>query len=191
MIRTTLLLTLPLALVACSTEHEKADDTVGADGSQSPKSNPLIERFDDTVLVVDANGVGPKGTEPFRFGSKRDEVDAGLTKAFGTAPEIGENAECGAGPMQFSSYGPLQVAYQDDRFAGWFLRAGEGVTSVDGIRPGVTTLSALKGERAVREIDSTLPGEFEYTSADFGTIRGFSVGDTITALQAGLSCVFR
>ena len=70
-------------------------------------------------------------------------------------------------------------------------RAGDGVTSVDGIRPGVTTLSALKGERAVREIDSTLPGEFEYTSADFGTIRGFSEGDTITALQAGLGCVYR
>jgi hypothetical protein len=191
MIRTTLLLTLPLALLACSNEPEEADDTAGADLSQSPTSNPLIERFGDTVLVVDANGVGAKGAEPFRFGSERDEVDAGLTGAYGTAPEIGENAECGAGPMQFSTYGPLQVAYQNDRFTGWLLRAGDGVTSVDGIRPGVTTLSALKGERAVREIDSTLPGEFEYTSADFGTIRGFSEGDTITALQAGLGCVYR
>ena len=35
-------------------------------------------------------------------------------------------------------------------------------------------------------------GEFEYTTADFGTITGFAEdGETVTALQAGISCFFR
>ncbi len=40
-------------------------------------------------------------------------------------------------------------------------------------------------------IESTLPGEFQYETADFGLIGGFSEGDRITALQAGISCNFR
>ena len=100
------------------------------------------------------------------------------------------NPECGAGPMEFSQYGPLQIGYLDGKFAGWFLREGEGVVTSDGIRPGAT-IDALKGERQVRELDTTLPGEFEYTAADYGTIRGFAESGKITALQAGVSCFFR
>ncbi len=191
MIRKPFLLALPLLVAGCGSDPDNSDETAAPAAIQSPRSNPLIERFDDTAIVVDANGVGARGSEPFRFSAPRGEVDAALSDAFGSEPELGENSECGAGPMQFSTYGPLTVAYQDDRFAGWFLRPGERVTTVDGIRPGTTTFQALKDERQVREIESTLPGEFEYTSLDYGTIRGFSEGETITGLQAGLSCFFR
>jgi hypothetical protein len=94
--------------------------------------------------------------------------------------------------MDFSQYGPLQLAFLDGKFAGWFLREGEAVATSDGVRPGVSTLDALKGERQVQELDTTLEGEFQYTTADYGTITGFAdEAGNIDALQAGVSCFFR
>ena len=146
----------------------------------------------DVVIVVDANGLGAKGEEPLRFGAPRDEVDKAIEAAFGAAPGTSSNEECGAGPMEFSQFGPLQIAYMDGSFAGWFLRQGEGMATSDGVRPGETTFVDIKRERQVRELDTTLPGEFQYTTADYGTITGFAEdGETVTALQAGISCFFR
>lgn len=191
--RTASLLALPLLLLACSQEPEgEALETRDLEGSEASLTNPLVERFDKAVVVVDADGLGPTGTEPFRFGAQRSEVDAALEEAFGEAPVRERNEECGAGPMDFSQFGPLQVAYMDGELRGWFLRDGDRVVTSDGVQPGVTTLESLKLERPVRELDTTLEGEFEYTTADFGTITGFAEdGANVTALQAGISCFFR
>ncbi|SFP13756.1 hypothetical protein [Qipengyuania nanhaisediminis] len=184
MIRAVSLAALPIAigLAACSDEP-----------APEPAPTQVVDRFEEARIIVNANGLAAasdKGAMVMRFGSPRAEVDAMAESAWGEAGEQSRQEECGAGAMDFTSYGPLQIAYQDDRFAGWFVRGGDGVVTSDGIRTGAT-LEALKSERQVREIDSTLPGEFEYTTGDFGTIRGFAEDGTITALQAGLSCFFR
>lgn len=141
--------------------------------------------------MLDANGLGAKGIEALNFGSTRAEVEALATQAFGEMPTKSSNEECGAGPMDFSQYGPLQVAFQDGKFAGWFLRTGEGVVTSDGVRPGIS-IEELRKERLVQELNTTLEGEFQYTTADYGTITGFADEDgTVTALQAGVSCFFR
>lgn len=184
MIRNALLLALPLALAACG----QSDPVPETSQNSAPAGDPLA----DVQVVVDADGLGAKGTEPLRFGEPRDAVDGAIAKALGSAPETSRNEECGAGPMDFSQFGPLQLAYMDGLLRGWFLREGEGVATSDGVRPGVTTLEGLKLEREVRALDTTLPGEFEYTTADYGTITGFAEdGVTVTALQAGVSCFFR
>ncbi|MBX7499960.1 hypothetical protein K3181_00710 [Qipengyuania sp. YG27] len=184
MIRKALLVALPLALAACG-QSEPAPETTE---SAAPAGDPLA----GVQVVVDADGLGAKGAEPLRFGAPRDEVDGAIAKALGSSPETSRNEECGAGPMDFSQFGPLQLAYMDGALRGWFLRKGEGVATSDGVRPGVTTLEGLKLERQVRELDTTLPGEFEYTTADYGTITGFAEdGNTVTALQAGVSCFSR
>ncbi|MXO50281.1 hypothetical protein GRI42_03070 [Erythrobacter gaetbuli] len=180
---------LALALAACG-EAETAPTDEATSGEQQA---PAADRFEGTKLVVNANGVAGASADSamvLRFGSPRADVEKLAESAWGTAGETSRQEECGAGPMDFVSYGPLQLAFQDDKFSGWFLQTGEGVATSDGIRPGVT-IDALKSERQVREIESTLPGEFEYTTGDFGTIRGFSEQGTITGLQAGLSCFFR
>ena len=162
------------------------------EGDEAPNTNPLIEQYDHALVVVDANGLGAKGDEPLRFGAAREEVDKAIEAAIGSAPERSSNDECGAGPMEFSQFGPLQIAYMDDEFRGWFLREGEGVATSDGVRPGATTLDTLKRERQVRALDTTLDGEFEYTAADYGTITGFAEdGELVSGLQAGISCFFR
>ena len=194
MIRNTSLLALCLALAACGsggddTPAPEATETIDPAAMVDPDSK--VQELAETLLVVDANGVGAKGAPVFRFGTARAEVDAGLAKAFGTEGEKGENTECGAGPMQSSTYGPLQVLYQDGKLAGWFLRAGDQVATSDGVQPGTTPFAMLKNERQVREIDSTLPGEFQYTSADYGTIGGITEDGIVTSLNAGMTCFFR
>ncbi|KWV96228.1 hypothetical protein [Erythrobacter sp. AP23] len=181
MIRQSLLVVLPLALAAC--------------GEARTEPEP-IETSADTVeeakVLVDANGLGPAGAAPFRFGAARADVDAAISEALAIAPGQSRNEECGAGPMDFSQFGPLQIAYMDGELRGWFLREGEGVATSDGVQPGTTTFEGLKLEKRVRELDTTLEGEFEYTTADYGTITGFAEdGESVTALQAGISCFFR
>ena len=181
MMRKSLLLALPLALAAC--------------GETPTESEPIAASADPVEhakVLVDANGLGPAGAEPFRFGTARADVDAAIGDALGIAAEKSRNAECGAGPMDFSQFGPLQIAYMDGELRGWFLREGEGVATSDGVQPGTTTFDGLELEKRVRELDTTLEGEFEYTTADYGTITGFAEdGETVTALQAGISCFFR
>ncbi|QZD89778.1 hypothetical protein K3148_13415 [Qipengyuania aurantiaca] len=193
MMRTAFLLALPFALAACGSEPEDQSPAPQTDVAETelPPANPTVEEFGDTKIVVDANGVGAKGEETLRFGSARSEVDASLVEAFGEQGEQSANGECGAGPMEFSTYGPLQVNYQDDRLVGWNLQAGEGMATSDGVRPGTTPYALLKEERTVREMESTLPGEFHYTSADYGTIGGFAEDGRIVSLHAGVNCFFR
>lgn len=148
-------------------------------------------------IVVDANGLGAQGGEPLRFGAARAAVDALAAKATGLDGKRSRNEECGAGAMEFTDIGPLQIAYQDGKFAGWYLAggAGGGVATSDGVAPG-QALAQLKEWRQVRVItDSTLEGEFEYQTGDGGMITGFFEGSQsdgkIVALQAGLNCFFR
>lgn len=189
MIERVFLAILPLALVACGER-----DTSPAQTEEAAAGAPtgLSQQVAGARLLVDANGLHAKGAEPLRFGASREEVEAAAKAAFGSEGERSSNEECGAGPMQLTVFGPLQLAYQDGRFAGWYLREGKGVVTSEGVAPGTTTLEALKRERQVRELATTLEGEFQYTTADFGTITGFTDPDgTITGLQAGVSCFFR
>lgn len=187
---------LPLALsfllIACGS---------GTD-SPEPKGDVTATPADPRVaaarVVVDANGLavgqGSEREAP-RFGSPRGEVDALLATAFAAPPERSSNAECDAGKTDFSRAGPLQVAYQDNRFVGWYLDKGEGVVTSDGIGTGIT-MAALRDERPVQVIaDSTLDGEFQYQTGDAGMISGFFDGSqtdgTVKALAAGINCFFR
>jgi hypothetical protein len=159
----------------------------------SPRPKPLNK------AVLDAEGVAfdsraGKTTE-FDFGAPRAEVDAIAERMLGKPDELSENAECGAGPMQFSRYGPLTLNFQDDRLVGWVAREGDQVVTTDGIRPG-TLMRDLKVARSARMIEgSTLDGEFDYLAADGHTIGGFAKGEgrdaKIDSLYAGVNCFFR
>ncbi|MCA0977718.1 hypothetical protein LCM19_05005 [Qipengyuania flava] len=193
MIRASLPFALMLALAACGSGTDAPSDKNEQSAAQVPES-----RLADAKVVVDSNGLAVReggAREAPRFGTPRGEVDALLTVAFGDQPQKSSNAECGIGPAHFSQSGPLQIAYQDGKFVGWFLGEGEGVVTGDGIRPGAS-MAALRDERPVQIIaDSTLEGEFQYESADYGMITGFFSGSPtegkITGLASGMTCFFR
>ena len=195
MIRKSLSLALVLVLAACGGEADKPQ----TDPSQLDRG-AAEGRLADAKVVVDSNGLAVRqgdAREAPRFGTPRGEVDALLTLAYGAQPERSSNDECGIGPTDFSQSGPLRVAYQDDKFVGWFVGEGKGgqVVTGDGVRPG-TSMAALRDERPVQIIaDSTLEGEFQYESADYGMITGFFSGSPtegkVTGLAAGMNCFFR
>jgi len=193
MIRKSLALASLLVVAACGPD---AEDSPSDSATAADQGNDAV--VSSAKVVVDANGLAigrGQSREMPRFGTPRGEVDALLTTAFGAEPEKFTNSECGAGPTDFSRAGPLQVAYQDNRFVGWFVGEGEGVVTADGVQTGAT-IAELRDERPVQVIaDSTLEGEFQYQSADYGMITGFFEGSetdgTITALAAGVTCFFR
>lgn len=183
---------LSLLLIACGSGADNSAPAV------ETSTTPIDPRVAAAKVVVDANGLavgqGSEREAP-RFGSPRGEVDALLATAFSAPPETTSNAECDAGKTDFSKAGPLQVAYQDNRFVGWYLDKGEGVVTSDGIGTGIA-MAALRNERPVQVLaDSTLDGEFQYQTGDAGMITGFFAGSqtdgTVKALAAGINCFFR
>ena len=187
MMRAGILSALTLALAACGGQRDTPTDETQP-GDTMPTGKSLVQ----ARMIVDANGFSGRDGAPIRFGTAREEVDAKASEIFPDGPIKSEQDECGAGPMEFSKYGPVDLAFLDGRFAGWFLRPGKDVATSDGIAPGLTTLDALKSERQVQELDTTLDGEFQYTTADYGTITGFADPDgSISSLSAGITCFFR
>ncbi len=128
---------------------------------------------------------------PLPFGMSQDMVLTAVSTLLGTeTPALTTNAECGAGPTQFAEYpNGLQLAFQDDAFAGWFLDEA-GLTTADGVGVG-TGLADLQSARVVEMIpDSTLGTEFSS-----GALGGFLSSDgpdaRVESLYAGLTCFFR
>ena len=194
--RTLVAIAAAAALASCGQEREASPDPESLD--QERPLSPLISQYDDLAAVVSANGVAPFQGEALNFGTSKDAVDAALTESFGVSPDPLGLAECGDFQMEYSKFGPLHIGYLDGRFAGWFLSespiggegGADGVATTDGIRPGVSQYSALKDARRVRELETTLDGEFQYETADYGQITGFAERDRIVALQAGIGCKF-
>ncbi|AQR61569.1 hypothetical protein BZG35_07820 [Brevundimonas sp. LM2] len=128
---------------------------------------------------------------PIPFGAPQADVLAAVTRAVGgAAPAVTTNGECGAGPVQFAPFANgLNLAFQDGRFAGWFLDK-PGPTTVDGVGVG-TPRAALDDARTIEIVpDSTLGVEFR--SGDLGGFLTAAGADgTVESLYAGLTCFFR
>ncbi|AKH41291.1 hypothetical protein FHS61_001818 [Altererythrobacter atlanticus] len=175
-----------------------------ADGEQSAGQEPeAVESPEPTanatarepMAVVYAKGVS-FGTRRMPFRTARRVIEKEARVVFPDLTfEIDHNPECGAGPMEFTSFGPLTLNFQEDRLVGWFMEKGPGMQTADGIRPGMT-LAELREQRSVELLpNSTLGGEFTYMTPDGGTIDGFLEGEgdgaIVTALYAGTNCFFR
>jgi len=184
-----------LLVAGCHDRAAPAADTRVARPSAQTKAAPLKPNR----AVLDYEGVtfdSPAGrTTEYNFGAGRAEVDALATRMFGEAADRSVNGECGAGPMEFTRYGPLTLNYQNGKLVGWLAKEGPQVVTTDGIKPG-SFLRDLKVTRSVRMIaDSTLEGEFDYLAADGHPIGGFAKGKgrdaKIDSLYAGVNCFFR
>jgi hypothetical protein len=151
------------------------------------------------ALILDARGVvfaGDDGSyDRLPFGSARATVEALGAVAYGGAVARRSATEaCTAGPMAFTSYGPIQLGFQQDRLVGWTMRGGAIAATEGGIAPGITRarLQRLTGLRMVPA--PALPGEFAYRTPA-GEIRGVLAGSgpeaRVEALFAGVTCAGR
>ncbi|KQN24844.1 hypothetical protein ASE86_00675 [Sphingomonas sp. Leaf33] len=155
--------------------------------TQPAATQPVVAVDEEGLRLVDRLS---GRTRPIPFGTSRSDTLAALARR--GSPDVGTNAECGAGPLGFARYRDgLMLQFQDDRFAGWSVdRTARGtVTTMAGIGPG-STRAALKSAYAITLPDSTLGTEFA-AGAMGGLLDGPGPQARITDLWAGVTCLFR
>ena len=175
----------------------------GADDSGSNAAGP--DSADNLTAAVadpepaEANGAGPApaeervftlaadGIEPgIRFGMKQSDAIAAAAAAFGPAGKTEHVDECGEGPMDFTSFGGLQLGFQEGKLVGWSLSEPKpALRTRSGLAIG-SPRSALGGLEIDEE--STLGPEFD--DKGVGGILD-EKGETVLALWAGYPCQFR
>lgn len=189
--RTALTLAALLALGAC-------DNTTDAPPAATAPAEPVATGSAAQAtgsLALEGEGLRAFTVEgaarPLPFGTSREATLAAVSTMLATpAPALTTNTECGAGPTQFVEYpNGLQLAFQDDMFAGWFLDEA-GLTTADGVGVG-TSRADLQSARVIEMVpNSTLGAEF--SSGDLGGMLSSDAPDaTVEALYAGLTCFFR
>jgi len=191
--RTALTLATLLALGACDSTTE-APSTAPPPAAE-PEAAPETAEAAQGGLALEGEGLraftAQGSARPLPFGMSQDMVLTAVSTLLGAeTPQVTTNSECGAGPTQFAEYpNGLQLAFQDDKFAGWFLDEA-GLTTADGVGVG-SSRTDLQSARVVEMIpDSTLGAEF--SSGDLGGMLSSDAPDaTIEALYAGLTCFFR
>lgn len=155
----------------------------------------------EVTLALDAEGLRLIAADSGRtsllaFGAPRSRVEQAVGRATRADPDRFVGEECPAGPTQFTGFGDLQLAFQEDRWIGWALSGAARHTTMDGIGIGTTRRQA-KDSRALTMIpESTLGEEFVLGTYEQETAIGGifgSPGDDgkIEYLWAGVSCNFR
>lgn len=192
--RTALTLAAVFALGAC----DRATEAPASVPEAEPQAAPAGQQAPDAaaaVLALDSEGLraftAGGSSRALSFGMPQDAVLTAVSALLETGtPEVTTNPECGEGPMQFADYpNGLQLAFQDGRFAGWFLDEA-GLTTVDGVGVG-SDRAGLEAARVVERVpDSTLGVEF--SSGGLGGFLSSEGPDArVESLHAGLTCFFR
>lgn len=176
------LATAALAMVAACGGPEKADPAAEPDAAPS-------ETATAAPVELTGNGIARSG-EQVAFGSPRDLADRLVAQAGAAAPETSANAECGAGPMEFSRHaGGLTLNYQDGKLVGWTLDEASDLARLargPAIGAPQADAEALPGFAMIE--DSTLGEEF-YSEAE--GLGGFFEQGKVASLYAGTTCFFR
>jgi len=191
-----------LGLLACS----PAAETPAQPGAETPVAPPVVADpaaptpAGVTAILLEGDGFMPAnpgggGTGlKLSFGAPRATVLTYMTGLHGgTAPRTDSNDECGAGPVQFARWDDdFTLAFQDGKFAGWWAgeQAPAGFSTVQDIHVG-STLAEVRAAWPGVEVRNDSIGP-EFASRDiFGTLSGTTASATVTALWAGVSCMFR
>lgn len=195
-----------LLLIACEqTSERRPVDTSFADTHQVE-----IETDDSdavaTAIAVSLDGEGLRfvdtesgKTSLLAFGVPRTQAEDALARVAGKVDNRSANKECGAGAMEFTSYGDLTVNFQGDRFVGWYLAAKTGehlpqYSTMSGISIGTSRAEAEKSVTIVDFENSTLGDEFSIGAGPNqigGMFSGRDNAAKVVSLFAGINCFAR
>lgn len=184
------------AVSACTPPAEPTDASATApaptdsgDASASADTSVVVALDPEGLRLVDA---ATGSTRPLPFGMPEADVVRVVSARTAQPAEASRNEECGAGPLAFSTWPDgLQLAFQDGLFAGWSLgeRASPTLTTMSGV--GIGTLRADLDASVVTIVEgSTLGVEFA-AGGLYGLLSSDGPDGRVTALWAGVSCVFR
>jgi hypothetical protein len=125
------------------------------------------------------------------FGTPRQKL-LDVLEASRSPADTGTNSECGAGPLDYAAWADgLTLHFQEGKFAGWALdeRAEGALATASGIGPG-STRPALDAAYQPTLSETSLGTEFAAGEL-YGVLSGGGPDARITALWAGVSCIFR
>ncbi len=180
-----------LLIAGCSAEPGTAP--AGQTSTEAP-ADMITE--DAGGIRLSGDGVrttGRSGVE-LPFSSSRDAVEIAVTDALGAPEGRSRNDECGAGPMETTTYlNGVILNFQNGFLVGWFLRAPTNLdraTTPEGIGVGSPISDARKVYTIAPIPESTLGREFA-TDEGIGMFLGDESDDDIDSLYAGVNCFFR
>lgn len=179
------LLALTLAIAGCDsgTVPSPADRQAGTDAA---------EEVDLGLVALHGEGM-VAGAESFFFAAGQREVETALAGVLGKAADTAEMSECGAGPMEATSFsGGLTVNFQDGKFVGWNLRrvevsGAENIVMDADVTIGMAT-DALENIAGYSPVEGSTLGEEFSVGNDLG---GFVEEGEVAMLYAGTQCFFR
>jgi len=189
---------LPLALVAASAACSYATPPPQSAGQVAEYANPRAGLNGQELRLISgglASGTpGLHTNRIFEFGMARAEIVAAVAAIRSPATGSEANQECGAGPMEFTRFGPLTLNFQHGRFVGWSLDGPASAQPIEeemGLGIGSARAHLTDGDAGEARIETTTLGvEF-----DAGGIHGLLGSDApdavVTHLWAGTDCQFR
>ncbi len=129
------------------------------------------------------------------FGARRAEAERAVIAVIGEPVSRQSNDECGAGPMQFTSFaGGLTLNFQNDMLAGWMIERDEddrGFATSKEIGVG-SSEADLKSAYAVENLPgSTLGDEFMSDAGVNGFLSDRGGTKQVESLYGGTNCFFR
>ena len=172
-------------------EEEAGDMQLQATPNVDPDPAGAVRLTGDGVAVTGAEGT------TLAFDSPRDAVEAELTRVLGEPVERVSNQECGAGPVETTSFaGGLSLNFQDERLAGWVLDNDDGaqqrdIATADRIAPGSSEVALTAAYDLTRLADSTLGDEFTTEDGISGFLETEGEEARVGMLYAGTTCFFR
>lgn len=210
--RTTLIAVSALALIAgCnrsagnnSANASNAPANASAGNAAAANNTASAEHGDEhgghetgkPTLLLDKDGIFAGGTEESKvaFGSNSLDTIERVTKLLGANYDKDESEECGAGPMEFASFGKVVLNFQQGEFVGWELREASNEPWIG--NPGGLTIGSPRSELqaatgAEPKVEKTSLG-VEFNSGGFtGLLSSDKPDAKVTALWAGTNCIMR
>jgi hypothetical protein len=161
-----------------------------AEPAQPSSAAPLVALDGEGLRLVLQSGA----TRLLAFGAPRAQAERAIGGSLGIA-ERSAMTECGAGPLEFTRYGPLQLVFQDDAFAGWMVDRAGSLSTIDGVAIGSSAAQVQSARTLERVSGSTLGDEFTLTAAGGSAIGGLfenaGAEARVSQLFAGTTCFFR
>ena len=150
----------------------------------------------EPTLLLDKDGILAGGTEESRiaFGSNSLDTIKRVTPLLGKLYDKDESKECGAGPMEFASWGKVVLMFKEGEFVGWELREASDKPWVG--TPGGVTIGSPRSELpaaigAAPKVEKTSLG-VEFNAGGFtGLLSSDKPDAKVTALWAGTNCIMR
>ncbi len=182
-----------IALAACAQANEtdatSAERSTAIEGSDTSAGEALELRLASGGLTIGEPGLHPR--DAYLFGMTREDIVAIVTEYRGPPTDQSSNGECGAGPMEFTSFGPLTLNFLDGEWAGWSMSQSAGdppLASEFG-----TAIGAGRGEINADDLtveETSLGTEFD-SGGIYGLFSGTGPNAEVTELWAGAACNFR